>query len=266
LSLNKFFEWRDTPGGEFAVIGDPIAHSLSPNMFHEAFRRQNLSFTYNRIRVPETEFDAALDHFSHLGYIGINVTSPLKELAFCWAGSHEPDVSGSDSANCLRLLDSRANNTDIAGIKYLINSSTIQGKKALIIGYGGAARSVICALKDNFELSLWARNAQVAKNLDSMVRFQSELSLEGFDLIIHATSAYRHGGNLEFNAASVDPNATLLDLDYGIGGKTPFLNLFDDSFSKIDGSKMLVKQGALAFKWWTELEISEEAMEAGLCL
>lgn len=265
LSQFEFFEWRSAPAAEFAVIGNPINHSMSPQMFEAAFKHQHLSFKYHRILVPENEFEQALDHLAQLGYVGLNVTLPLKELAYAWAGTLEIEAESAKAANCVRLLDCAAHNTDIAGIKSIFNKQKIAGKSGLILGYGGAAKGAISALSAEYDLTLWARNPLIANEIPQNVKFLTHLSFSGFDFIINATSAFRTGPGFPMPISEAKMDAVIIDLDYSTTGETPFLLNFPEEMTKIDGRSMLVKQGALAFRWWTDIELNEAVMMGALC-
>ncbi len=260
----NYFSWKEAPSGNYAVIGDPISHSLSPDMFDAAFKHHHLDLTYHRILVQEDEFDEALNHLSSIGYHGLNVTLPLKSLAYEWVNTREPDAESSKSVNCIQLDIRAGNNTDISGIKYLINSAKISGKKILILGNGGAAKATVCALQEEYEIAIWARTPNNDYISSGNICYLDQLDLTGFDAIIHATSAYRAGESLAFNSSQLKDSAVLFDLDYSKDRQTPFLSQFPESHAKYDGSKMLVKQGALAFKWWTQLNLDEKVMEAAI--
>ena len=106
------FEWRTAPHGDYAVVGDPISHSLSPLIHAAAYQSHGLEYRYHAIRVPLEEFADALAHLTNIGYRGLNVTVPLKEAAFEWCQSFEAESEQFHSINTLRLADRRGLNTD----------------------------------------------------------------------------------------------------------------------------------------------------------
>ncbi|MFO0539974.1 MAG: hypothetical protein ACK5ZK_10165, partial [Armatimonadota bacterium] len=71
-------DWRLAPAADYAVLGDPVAHSLSPRLHTWAYAALCLERSYVAIRVPSGEVGAALDHLQRLGYRGVNVTVPHK--------------------------------------------------------------------------------------------------------------------------------------------------------------------------------------------
>ena len=74
--MNEVFAWREAPHADFAVIGHPISHSLSPKMHNSAFQRRGLISSYEAVEVAPGEVAEALDHLVKLGYRGVNVTVP----------------------------------------------------------------------------------------------------------------------------------------------------------------------------------------------
>src|SRR3954463_14972516 len=135
--VNKPFEWRDAPKANFAVLGDPISHSLSPRIHQAAYDALGLKYKYVPIRVDQGELLEALDHLTLLSYQGVNLTQPLKEAGAKWARSPEAFVKKIGASNTLNLLDGSATNTDSPGFMDTLPAIGIWAPApALVLGAG----------------------------------------------------------------------------------------------------------------------------------
>ncbi|MFM9873664.1 MAG: shikimate dehydrogenase family protein, partial [Fimbriimonadaceae bacterium] len=133
-----FYEWRDVPEGDYAVLGDPIGHSLSPRMHSAAYDALGLDLVYSAVRVPYGEFFEAMDRLRALGYKGVNCTVPLKELAFDWCPSFLGLAGELGSVNTINLVTQQGTNTDLPGfLKVCEEFGVGSGARVLILGAGG---------------------------------------------------------------------------------------------------------------------------------
>jgi shikimate dehydrogenase len=272
--MNQVFPWREAPATAFAVIGDPISHSLSPKMQTAALRALGRSETYVAIHVPEGEVAEALDYLKSLGTFGVNVTVPHKLAALEW--SREPDELAVflGAANTLNLQTGKAINTDAGGFEMVVEKLVrphhlgVTKPKALILGAGGSARSVILALHDQgYDVSLYNRTRSRAETLlaDMKVSYVSLLDspeISDCDLLVNTTSISLKGGGssasseLGIDFAHGKKGLYALDLSYDkAGNPTPFLwEAAENGYSTQDGRAMLVYQGAMALMWWLKDE------------
>ena len=150
----------------FAVLGDPVAHSLSPHLHNAAFREAGFDGCYLPIRVTADEFPSALPALAEMGFEGFSVTIPHKAAALKLAsgGVHSATEAASKigAANSLRVRQAEgksvwnAANTDydaalgslLAVIRKEDSRASLEGKRALILGSGGVARAIVAALTD----------------------------------------------------------------------------------------------------------------------
>ena len=145
--MNRSYEWRDAPQADFAVLGDPVNHSLSPRMHQAAYEATHLRHKYVAIRVPVNEFNEAMEFLTKQGYRGVNLTTPLKEAGATWAKKPDAFVARVGSANVLNLLERSAINTDAPGFLDTLPPLGIwPPAPILILGAGGAARALAVAL------------------------------------------------------------------------------------------------------------------------
>jgi len=244
----------------FFVIGDPIAHSLSPAMQGAALRLLDLPHTYEAMRVPADRLPSVLDRVRRGEIHGLNVTVPHKVEALQLCDQHTDEVATTGAVNTV-YLDSTGRligtNTDVDGLRADLLAENVVPKRALVLGTGGAARAAIVAVR-----TLGARVAVAGRNDHAAHALSRESgsdhapweTLAGgpFDLIINATSAGMEGGSDgtaiadAWSRAPRDANAVAYDLVYR-PAVTPFLARARDNGARaLNGLGMLVEQGARA--------------------
>ena len=267
--MSEFFPWRKAPVADFAVIGCPISHSLSPKMHKAAFDVLGLEATYVAVEVQVGEVAEALDHLQAKGYRGINITVPHKEDAYDWCQDATDVAIKLSVCNTIDFRKNRGTNTDVIGFSNSLKSHEFTKKKALVLGAGGSARSIIYALEsDGWNVALWNRTADRAKRLVDQFGFSAviiqEPRLEGYDLIVNSTSASLGGNRLPLLWNAADRGVLAYDLAYG-AGLTPFLADADaQGLATQDGRRMLMEQGAAAFEFWWGLPAPRDVMMAAL--
>lgn len=260
--MNEVFEWRTAPAADFAVIGHPVTHSLSPRMHQAAYAALGLNYRYLAIDVPTGEVAAALDHLRELGYRGINVTVPHKEEAMSWATDVESFSLHVRAANTFNLPRRACINTDAPGFMGTFRS---EPGRALVLGAGGSARSICLALSDaGWQIRLYNRTAAKATALFQQLRLTGSVvdvpNARGCDLIVNTTSASLQGETIPIDWTGANPEALAYDLMYA-AGPTPFLlDAQSHGLAIKDGRALLVAQGALAFEWWTGLKAPLDVM------
>ena len=244
----------------FAVIGKPIAHSLSP-IIHQSFAKQTQqTMTYEKIQGDELVFEQQVSTFFSSGGKGLNVTLPFKQRAFAMAEVTSDRCAKAGAANTLWLDDGKihADNTDGIGfVRDLARYCPLAGKRILILGAGGAARGIIHPLLESKPALLTVAN----RSFDKVKKLQSEfpeiavLSLEHlsgtFDLIINASSAGHLGEVISLPKEMMVYTPFCYDLAYQQKKDTPFVS-YTRGFGcrAIDGLGMLVEQAAEAFYLW----------------
>ncbi|WP_298627570.1 shikimate dehydrogenase [uncultured Legionella sp.] len=254
----------------FAVIGNPIEHSLSPQI-HQQFARQcNVSLSYEKIEGRNADFEnQTLDFFQHGGW-GLNVTLPFKQRAFAMAEVVSERCLRAGAANTLMIKNNTlyADNTDGIGlIRDLSRVITLQNKNILILGAGGATRGIIYPLLDMKPASLTLVNRTMAKAAQLQTEFPlikitsfDELH-DSFDLIINATSASLEGNAVVVPEAIMAHQPFCYDLAYSRKELTPFVCYAKTMGCKAaDGLGMLVEQAAEAFYLWHGLMPQTEAV------
>ena len=134
------------------IIGDPVAHSLSPAMHNAAFRALKLDFAYVAFPVRPAQVRQAIEGIRALGIAGVNVTVPHKERVITWLDSISPTARRAGAVNTIVQRDGRLHgeNTDVTGFLHALRDGgfRVRGRRALVIGAGGVARAVVTALAE----------------------------------------------------------------------------------------------------------------------
>ncbi|MEO8157107.1 MAG: shikimate dehydrogenase [Betaproteobacteria bacterium] len=254
----------------YAVIGNPIAHSKSPEI-HAAFARQTGNgIDYVRLLAPIDGFRAVVDSFRQAGGKGANVTLPFKLEAFDLADEVSQRARDAEAANFLHFVDGRirADNTDGAGlIRDIVHNLDfgLAGKRVLLMGAGGAAQGVLAPLLEHKPGILTIANRTVEKALRLAEAFRrkpvaeasvlcglpfGELAGHHFDLVINATSTSLQGELLPLPAAAFADGALAYDMMYA-SAPTRFLSFAAECGARTsDGLGMLVEQAAESFLLW----------------
>src|SRR3954464_13077830 len=254
----------------YAVVGNPIAHSKSPEI-HAAFARQTgQDIEYTKLLAPPNGFSTTVEAFRVGGGRGVNVTVPFKLEAFALADEISQSARDAHAANLLQFEGGRirADNTDGIGLLRDIVHNLgfkIADKRVLLMGAGGAARGVLAPLLEYEPRILTIVNRTVDKALRLAETFRhlpaaassvlcglgyEELAGHHFDLVINATSASLTGElAAPLPADLFAPGALAYDMMYG--KLTPFLKFSAAHGADCsDGLGMLVEQAAESFMQW----------------
>ena len=254
----------------YAVFGQPISHSRSPQI-HAAFARQfGLAVDYRRIESDGDGFTGRLATFLGEGGRGANLTLPLKEIAapICREISLRAQRAGSINTLTRRGAEWIGDSTDGEGLLTDLRDRhgvELEGARILIIGAGGAARAAAAALIDMGIEALTIANRNVTRaqrlcaEIDSLGRsIACDLTVlenhAAVDVLINATSAGHDGERAALPATLVRKDTVAYDLSYGAAA-LPFLDWARacNAARTIDGLGMLVEQAAASFAIWHEL-------------
>jgi shikimate dehydrogenase len=250
----------------YAVVGNPVAHSLSPQI-HAAFARQTgANLEYTRLLAPLDGFAGCIRDFRLQGGRGVNVTLPFKLEAWRFATRRSERAEQAQAVNTLRFDGDEifGDNTDGAGLTRDIETNcgfAICGRRVLLLGAGGAARGVMLPLIERKPAALVVANRSVDKAQELARHFSrwgncsargyDELAPDVFDLVINATSASVAGELPPLPAGVFAPAALAYDMMYGDKAK-PFLGFAQTHGAArgVDGLGMLVEQAAESFFAW----------------
>lgn len=299
-TLADLERWREialdiNPPIRLGVLGDPIAHSLSPEMQNAALRACEIDAQYARFHIRPNELRSALRFLRNLDFVGVNLTVPHKIAGFVQVDEADDCGKRVGAVNTIRLRDKKlvGSNTDGDGFLRAIRSAfsvDLRDLRILIIGAGGGTGRAIawqCALENCERLVLVNRTLEKASALaeslrpffigprvlgpaarleatpweESVMRTQ----LADIDLIVNATPL---GMNLSDHAPIparlIAPYHMVFDCVYG-PSKTSLLKAAEQAGARsANGLSMLLQQGALSFSIWFDREAPVDAMRKAL--
>jgi shikimate dehydrogenase len=257
-----------------AVLGHPVAQSLSPAIFEAAFDETGLDWTYVAFDVQPGDVPGALAGVRALGLAGVNVTTPHKEAAFAAVDEATPRAAALGAVNCVTLEDGRlvGDSTDGEGFVAALGRAgfEVAGRRVAVLGAGGAARSMVAALAAAGAAEVGvvnrtaSRAAATAALGDGVGRVVGVEDLGGYDVVANATSVgFADPASSPVPAGAVGEGQVAVDAVYH-PLRTRFL---EDAAAAgavtLDGLGMLVGQAAVAFERWTGRPAPVDAMRRG---
>lgn len=251
----------------YAVFGNPIAHSKSPQI-HSLFAAQTgEDLVYERQLVELGGFVGAAETFFSAGGRGLNITVPFKLDAYAYARQLTPRACRAAAVNTLALQADGSvlgDNTDGAGMVRDMRHNlgwSLQGKRVLVLGAGGAVRGVLAPLLAENPAAVTIANRTVEKAAELATAFAdlgsvdccgfAELEGRVFDLVINGTSASLSGDLPPLPPGILAPACCCYDMMYG-SQPTVFMTWASKQGAArvADGLGMLVEQAAEAFYLW----------------
>lgn len=250
-----------------ALVGDPVAHSLSPRMQNTAFRAAGVDGVYLALRCDREALGGLLHGLVGAGGGG-NITVPHKEPAAALLDVATAAVERTGACNTFWAEEGRlcGDNTDVAGfdaaVRALIGAPA--GARVLVLGAGGAARSALCVLLDGRVDSVVVLNRSLerAQTLRAVLdhtnrrvhvaRNAQQLHGESFDLVVNATPLGLHAADrLPLELGRLGRVGAALDLVYSTAETAWVRAARTLDIPAADGLEMLIHQGAAAFeRWW----------------
>lgn len=263
----------------FAVIGDPIAHSMSPLMHNDLFGVYGINAHYHPLLVKKESLQEAVAGLKAIGISGFNVTVPHKERIIPFLDYVDPLAGSIGAVNTVVNKEGKLHgyNTDgtgyVAGLQAALPE--FKNKRTLIIGAGGAARGIYFALAAAGlqHIDLCNRTAEKAELIKNECPYEvqttvyskdmAEKELSQYGLIIQTTpigmSAASQG--LPLSLQRLDSKTFVSDIIYN-PLYSPFLLQAQKAGAEIqNGLPMFVYQGALAFELWTGIKPDTNRMK-----
>ena len=253
----------------YAVIGNPVEHSLSPLIHAEFARATGQAIAYGRLPAALDGFEAAALGFRDAGGKGLNVTLPFKHEAWRLADTRVGYAQAAGAVNTLKFEESRivGHNTDGVGlVRDLVENlgCPIRGRRVLLAGAGGASYGVMEPLLRERPAMLVVANRTPGKAIGLVSHFEGLRGLAphgvaarpyealdgaAFDIVINATSAGLADAMPALARGVFAPGALAYDMVYG--RRTPFMRFAADCGARaVDGLGMLVEQAAESFHIW----------------
>jgi shikimate dehydrogenase len=299
-TLPDLEKWREItrdiePPIRLGVFGDPVAHSLSPDMQNAALRAWGINAQYARFHIRANELRSALRFLRSLDLVGVNLTVPHKIAGFGQIDQADESASRAGSVNTIRLRDRKlvGSNTDGEGFLRAIRtefSVDVRDLRVLLIGAGGGTGRAIawqCALENCERLVLVNRTFEKASALAERLRpFFTQarvlgpaarleavgceesairVQLADIDLIVNATPLGMSPSDpAPIPGRLIAPHHMVFDCVYG-PSKTALLRAADQAGARsANGLSMLLHQGALSFSIWFDRDPPIDAVRKAL--
>jgi shikimate dehydrogenase len=294
-TLADFKNWRDLdPPIRLGVFGDPVEHSLSPQMQNAALKHCKIDMQYARFHILPGELREAIDLIRKFEFVGFNLTIPHKISALELLEVADENVKRASAVNVVKVEDGKlcGFNTDGRGFARAIReefSVDLRDLRVMILGAGGAARAIAlqCAKENCERLVIANRTIEKAQKLadelrdffagprvlgpvarlqavpleEAAIRFQ----VGNVDLIVNTTPVGLNRGDASpIPARLLAPHLIVYDTIYS-AERTPLLSAAVEAGARgANGQSMLLHQGALAFEIWFQREAPLEVMKRAL--
>jgi shikimate dehydrogenase len=299
-TLADFEKWDEIARGidppiRLGVFGDPVAHSLSPEMQNAGLRASEIDAQYAPFHIRTNELRSALRFLRNLDFVGVNLTVPHKIAGFAQIDEADESASRIGAVNTIRVRDKKlaGSNTDGDGFLRAIRtefSVDIRDLRVMIIGAaGGTGRAIAwqCALENCERLVLVNRTLEKANALAEQLRpfllgprvlgpaarleatpwdeAAMRAQLADIDLVVNATPlGMNPSDSSPVPARLLAPHQMVFDCVYG-PSKTALLRAADEVGARgVNGLSMLLHQGALSFSIWFSREAPIDAMRKAL--
>jgi shikimate dehydrogenase len=254
-----------------AVLGYPIGHSRSPAMHSAALAALGMEgWSYEAVEVAPDALEERVRAMVGEGFVGANVTVPHKGAALAVADELSATAREVGAANTLSFAtgEIRADNTDAEGLLNALPDSP-RGRRALVLGAGGAARAVVWALvREGAEVDVWNRTELRTRHLcEELGGKPVEVPAQAdYELIVNSTAVGLRGEDpfeaLPLSASGFVPGQVVVDMVYG-DERTALLSAAEaGGATVVDGIEILVQQGGLSFEIWTGREAPLDVMRA----
>ncbi len=252
----------------FAIIGKPIEHSLSPTLHNYWLKKYQIDADYSLLHVDEMEIASVAKKIRNNEINGINVTLPYKQKVIPYIDKLVNDAKLTNSVNTI-FLDNNdvliGENTDVYGLQagYLKELTDAKNKKALIIGAGGVAPSVILSLQKSKINNITIVNRTHEKSIFIKKRFNFinilewenlEKQIKNFDIIVNATSlGLKNNDDFDFDFKEVKDNLVFIDTIYNPLETKTLKYLREKKIKTFNGLEMFIYQGQKSFYLWNKI-------------
>ena len=257
---------------KYLVIGNPIDHSLSPELHNHWIKQNNIDAIYNKKKLNDDEIENLILNIKKQIISGVNVTVPFKKAVIPYLDELSDEAKKTQSVNTIYLKNQKVvgHNTDTIGFEKAIKKTNtdFSGKKIFILGAGGVVPSLIYAstkMKSSeiFVSNRTKENAEKIKKIFNNIKLINWGDIPDFDIIINATSlGLNQDDKLNLNFSKIKKNKLFYDVIYN-PTETHFLNIGKKLGNKCENGKlMFIYQALEAFELWHGIKptINNETM------
>ena len=258
---------------KFLVIGNPIEHSLSPNLHNYWIKKNNLNAIYGKLETYENDLPELCKSVKRGELDGLNVTVPFKNSIIPFLDKLTTEAEKTQSVNTIYLKDEMVigHNTDIEGFELAIKhiKYDVSQKKVLLLGAGGVSPSIIFALNNMKAKRIFISNrtrskAENLKKIFSEIEIVEWGALPDLDMIINATSlGLKNDEKINLEYSKIGSNKLFYDVIYN-PSQTNFLKYGKDTGNKTEnGMKMFLYQAQASFKIWNKItpEVNDKILK-----
>ena len=268
-------------GRTFAVIGDPIDHSLSPNIHSAVFRELDLDCSYIAYRIPKGELKEGIEGLKKINIDGFNITIPHKVEMMKYLDKIDESCSLIGAVNTVVNKEGtlKGYNTDMDGFlePFKKRELNIGNSRVLLLGAGGAARAIVAGLAKEKAKSITVAN-RTLENANSLAEFAKKIGLgcntmkiedvggsaKDYDIIVNATSVGLKNESSPVSLEGISEKTVAYDIIY-MPMNTDFVKQAKDKGATvIFGYEMLLGQAVRAFEIWHGMEAPYNVMKKAL--
>lgn len=252
----------------FAVVGDPVDHSLSPAIHSAAFADRGIRATFVHLSVPERQFDTVVTKLREGSLDGVSVTMPHKRYAYQAVDRRTECAERTGAVNTITVEDGQlvGDNTDVAGVRHALGVLGLSCAPVLVLGAGGAAAAALVAAEGRTYIT--ARNSANAQALVRRVAVDARIVGWGEGVAgavtINATPLGMHGEAVP--RATVVTASGVLDMTYPTARSATATLVAALDIPYVDGRVMLVGQAIEAFTRFTGRSPREGVMAEAIGL
>ena len=255
---------------KFFVIGNPINHSLSPELHNFWLKKNKINAVYDKIKLEESELKDFINKLRNEEIHGINVTVPFKNKVIKYLDKLSSEVETTDSVNTIYKsgVDIVGHNTDVAGFELGLRHAKISvlRKSILILGAGGVVPSIVYSLLNMGCKKIFLSNRTIEKAVNIKKKFNEVEVLKwgekpDFDIVINATSVGLKDDTLDINLNTKDK--IFYDIIYN-PKETQFLKKAKENGNRTEnGMFMFIYQANQSFSIWNNVipKIDEEVLK-----
>ncbi len=259
---------------QLGVIGNPVSHSISPQLHNTMAQRMGLDYTYSAFRVREGEVEKALEGMRAMNIRGFNVTIPHKVKAYELCD--EVDTFAEKMGACNTLVNKngviKGYNTDGPGFVRALKRKgvEVQGKCVIVLGAGGAAQGVCMAMADAGAkmIGIINRTYEKAEKLAERINFYYPNVAKacdgyiGIDILVNTTSVGMNSDQSPVESMDgLNKDAVVCDIVYCPRETTLLKMAREAGFKTVGGIGMLINQAVIAFELFTNTQVDSETID-----
>ena len=259
---------------KYLVIGNPIAHSLSPKLHNHWIKENNIDAIYEKKQFNESDIGGLISEVKNEKIHGVNVTVPFKKIVIPFLDELTPIANEAQSVNTIYKEKNKVvgHNTDVDGFILALKhiNYEVKNKKVFILGAGGVAPSIILALK-KMKVGKIVLSNRTKKKAEELTKIYKNLEIvdwgeiTDFNMIINATSlGLKKEDEIKLNYNDIGTNKLFYDVIYNPPQTNFLLNAKSYGNQIENGKMMFIYQAHQAFNIWNKIIAKVDNTTIGL--